>query len=367
MGTWPRSWSSKRVTSLAAAALGAALAAALVARRRAGSRAARPLAASPAPTPPFEDAHEVAPAPVFTEPAAATSVADVADVTDVDDGSPRDRPARHPGAVEPDAGPPPPAGGRGRTGTVAVGLVLLVAAAGLGWVILGGDDDRPEAVGVEPTAPATPTSTTAIDHDSPHEAFARAADHLVAAGSFAYAGTTTAIDVSHVRPGLWLAVDLTVEGEVMTSAGRVHEIAVDGDGRASETITEGPVVWGRLATSREALPEAGYLSITEESGGTGAGKGAALLPGWLDSTVDRRDAGTDAFGHRLLRATLPASVLGETVDGRPAGDADVVLTLDATGDPVHVEVTSVPTGPPLRLALDITGIGEPVVIDVPVR
>jgi hypothetical protein len=97
----------------------------------------------------------------------------------------------------------------------------------------------------------------------------------------------------------------------------------------------------------------------------GPGKGAALLPAWLDSTVDRQDAGTDGRGHRVLRATLPASVLGEVVDGRPAGDASVLLTFDAAGDPVRVEVASVPTGPPLRLALDLLRIGEPVVIDLP--
>jgi hypothetical protein len=59
-------------------------------------------------------------------------------------------------------------------------------------------------------------------------------------------------------------------------------------------------------------------------------------------------------------------VLGEVVDGRPAGDADVLLTLDAAGDPVRVEVTSGPAAPPLRLALDLVRIGEPVTIDLPV-
>jgi hypothetical protein len=58
-------------------------------------------------------------------------------------------------------------------------------------------------------------------------------------------------------------------------------------------------------------------------------------------------------------------VLGEVVDGRPAGDASVLLTLDGAGDPVRVEVMSVPSGPPLRLALDLLRIGEPVVIDLP--
>ena len=263
----------------------------------------------------------------------------------------------------------PRVAGRGRTRPLAVGLALVVAlGAGVGLFVATRDDDRPDTdVEARVTTSVEPTTTTAIDELSPQEAFAQAADRLVAGDSFGYAGTTSAIDVSHVRPGLWLAVDLTVEGEVVTSAESVHEIAVDGGGRAIETVSEGPVVWGRLATSREALPDATYLPITEESGGQAAGKGAALLPAWLDSTVDRQDAGTDGRGNRVLRATLPASVLGEIVDGRPAGDASVLLTLDAAGDPVRVEVTSVPAGPPLRLALDLLRIGEPVVIDLPVE
>ncbi len=281
-------------------------------------------------------------------------------------GQSPDRSVGQPGGDASDTGPSP-LGGRGRIGAAAVGLaVVLVVAAGLGWIVLGGDDDRPEAAGVRAT-PVEQTTTTVIDDLSAEEAFARAADRLVSGGSFGYVGTTSAIDVSHVRPGLWLAVNLTVEGQVVTSTGRVHEIAVDGSGRATETVTEGPAVWGRLATSREGLPEASYLSITEESGVERAGKGVALLPTWLDSTVNRQDAGSDDLGNRVFRATLPASVLGEIVDGRAAGDADVVLTLDAAGDPVRVEVASVPAGPPLRLALDLIGIGEPVLIDLPVQ
>ena len=205
---------------------------------------------------------------------------------------------------------------------VAVGLALVIAlATGVGLFVAGPRRRSIRGAGVEAgvTTSVEQTTTTAIDELSPQEAFAQAADRLVSGGSFGYVGTTSAIDVSHVRPGLWLAVDLTVEGEVVTSAESVHEIAVDGSGRAAETVSEGPVVWGRLATSREALPDATYLPITEESGGQAAGKGVALLPTWLDSTVDRQDAGTDGRGNRLLRATLPANVLGEIVDGRAGG------------------------------------------------
>jgi hypothetical protein len=252
---------------------------------------------------------------------------------------------------------------------VAVGLTLLAIVAAIvlaAAVLVGGNDDQPQAAGAGATvtAAAEPTSTTGPGDTSADDAFRLAADRLVSSGSFAYAGTTSAIDVSQARPGLWLAVDLTVEGEVSTTESRLHEIAVDASGQAVETITDGPTVWGRQAAASEALGEAPYLPITADSGEEEA-KSVALLPTWLRSTVDRHDAGTDALGRRVLRATLPADVLGEVVDGRPAADADVALTLDAAGDPVRVEVASVPTGPPLRLALDLSRIGDAVTIDLP--
>jgi hypothetical protein len=370
------------VISLVVAVLGAALTALFVARRRSGSPIDRPLGGSPIPagTPQEQPASASVPGQPFAvdRPAAADDVpidvthtepATVAPIADVEDRPRMGPPVRDDDEGGPDVALRPPVVRRRRGGRVAAGLVLLVVAAvAIGLIALSRDGDQPEAAGGDATngSPAERPTTTAMGDGSPDEAFALAADRLVSGGSFGYAGTTSAIDVSRVRPGLWLAVDLTVEGEVVTSGALVHEIAVDGGGRATETVTQGPVVWGRLATSREALPEATYLPITEESG-EGAGKGVALLPTWLGSTVDRQDVGTDGLGRRMLRATLPASVLGETVDGRPAGDAIVVLTLDGAGDPVHVEVTSVPTGPPLRLALDLFGIGEPVLIDVPAQ
>jgi hypothetical protein len=372
------------VTSLVAAALGAAATAAIVARRRAGGQTggSLPDASADEPLPDAVAAvatgpvggprTEVVPPPADDPTVEPRTEAPPPPADDPVEGARREAvPEGHepPGAPPPsgpDTGTPDVAGwGRARPVVAGLALVAVLAAAGL---FVAARDDDPPGTDVEAgvTTSVEPTTTTAIAGLSPEQAFAQAADRLVAGGSFGYAGTTSATDVSHVRPGLWLAVDLTVEGEVETSAESVHEIAVDGDGRATETVSAGPLVWGRLATSRDGLRDATYLPITEESG-QGAGKGAALLPAWLEATVDRQDVGTDEGGHRVLRATLPASVLGEVVDGRPAGDASVLLTLDAAGDPVRVEVMSVPSGPPLRLALDLLRIGEPVVIDLPAQ
>jgi hypothetical protein len=398
MGRSRRSLSSKRVTAFAAAAFGAVVAAAFVVRRRASPQPVRSPSASSLrsaavytrePTgsrPPnggsrseersadsFRGApgvggrplvggeHDVVPRVTGDESVPPQAGAEATN------GRAVDQPAPEAGSDAPEPRLSQPTGGGNRPRRVAGAVILVVAVGAVIWLIARDtDDDRPETARVDVSATTSRDPTTTANADaSPQEAFDRAADRLVSAGSFRYVGTTTAIDVSRVRPGLWLAVDLTVEGEVVTSTGRVHEIATDASGRASETVTEGPVVWSRLATSRGALGDATYLPITEESGVQGD-KGAALLPTWLESTVDRQDAGTDERGRRVLRAILPASALGEIVDGRPAGDAKVVLTLDAAGDPVRVQVTSVPSGPPLRLTMDLIEIGEPVVIELPV-
>jgi hypothetical protein len=396
MGRSPRSLSSKRVTAFAAAAFGAMVAAVFVVRRRASPRPVRSPSASslrsgavstPEPTgsrrpnggirseerradalhavpgvaglPLVADGDDVAPRVTGDEPVRSEAGTEAAN------GQDADQPAPGLGSEAPEPGLSQPTGGRNRARRAAGAAVLVVAVSALWLIARDTEDDRPEVARVDVSATTSRDPTTTGNADaSPREAFDRAADRLVSAGSFRYVGTTMAIDVSHVRPGLWLAVDLRVEGEVVTATGRVHEIATDDSGRAIETVTEGPVVWSRLATSREALGDATYLPITEESGVQGE-KGAALLPTWLGSTVDRQDAGTDERGRRVLRAILPASALGEIVDGRPAGDAKVLLTLDAAGDPVRVQVTSVPSGPPLRLAMDLVEIGEPVVIELP--
>jgi hypothetical protein len=251
---------------------------------------------------------------------------------------------------------------------VAAGIVVLLGAgamvvAGAGSGESGAASSTPPSLdSITTAAPATTTTTVPA---SPEDAFAGAASRLEAAGTFAYRGTVTASDVSAVRPSLWLAVDVTVDGEASLAGGLVHEVAVAGNGRATETVVVGADVWGRTARTRDTLAEAGYEGIPELSRPEPATKGAAGLAAWLAAVDEPQAAGLDAQGRRQYRGTLPAAVLGPTERGRRAVDAEVVLVLDRAGRPAHVDITTVPGGPPLHLALDLSDLGAPVAIEPP--
>lgn len=248
-------------------------------------------------------------------------------------------------------------------------MVLAVLAVGLivALGVAGQSEDQPEAAVAssdddndEDESPDQPT-TTAVGDLTADQAFTQASQRLQAAGSFAYTGTSEATDVSPVRPGLWLGVQLTTFGEVDLQAGRLHEIGLAADGSASETVTDGVTVWGRLASDTEGLAEQPYQTVGELGGEPPRSMGAALLSFWLDAAVDRQAIGPD------FRAVIPAEAFGVIEDGRPAVAAEILLTLDPNGDPVHVEVTTAPAGPPLRLVLDLVRIGEPLAIALPVE
>jgi hypothetical protein len=335
---------------------------------------ARVLAAAPAvATPPDGLATDA------RDPAAATGVRSPA--PDAAPGEPgvAGVPGSGNGAAAPaDAGTSAPTGGRARPGgaggwgrrrAVAVGLVVAVlAAAAVVTVVAAGGDGGPDAVTgageAEPTAgQATSTPTTALL--TPQQAFAQAGDRLVAAGSFSYSGTVHATDVSRARPGLWLAVDAMMAGEVSLSSSRWHETAVAPGGSAAETVVDGATVWGRSASDRDALAAQAYRQVAELTGPDPVRAGAALVPDWLAAATDHRDAGIDAQGRRTFRATLPAAVLGEVEGGQPAVDAEILLVVDADGAPAHVQVVTAPAGPVLQLALELSRLGEPVAIDAP--
>lgn len=250
---------------------------------------------------------------------------------------------------------------------LAVVVAVLVLVAGALVVGLSGDDgpSRAEVATEVPAGNGAETTTTALAPLTAAEAFASAGQRLTSAGSFSYHGTASASDVSAVRPTLWLAVDVTVDGQVTTTNSRLHEIALTPDLRATETVADGPRVWGRRAPSLDVLASQAYEPLPALSAGDGAARGAALLPGWLAAATAAVDAGFDAEGRRLYQATIPAAVLGEVERDRPAVDATVVLTLDDANDPVRVEITAVPGGPTLHLAYDISGIGTPIPIEPP--
>jgi hypothetical protein len=367
----------RRIGAIVAAAVGAAVVAAAVAGRRRRRDTDAATVERPG-LPRTEAAHHIAtPADgvAYHDTPTNDTTADAAPVDDppvddnADDDTADDRPPddTSPSARHLAARPR-------RRRAVAVGIAAAAVLAGVGAVVAGGGSDqrsRAAAVGAgsggdDETGDTRATTTTTVREVTPQEAFGLGGQRLVDAGSFSYTGTASATDVSHVRPTLWLAVDLTVEGQVVTSTGRVHEVAVAADGRAAETVTDGPAVWGRSSPTLDDLTDEGYEAIPELSDDDLPAKGAGLLPTWLAAAVDPVAAGPDELGRRTFRATIPADVLGEIERGRRAVDATVVLTLDGADDPVRVDITSAAGGPPLHLVFDLSDFGVPVSIEAPV-
>jgi hypothetical protein len=279
--------------------------------------------------------------------------------------------------------------GSGRRSRALLGAVVgvaLVAAIGVAVASAGGGD-RPDAATTATETPGRPgdeggagsgtggddvvstseadVTTTQAAPVSAATAFATAADRLTAAGTFSYSGTVSATDVSHVRPMLWLSVESTVEGQVSLPDGRLHETATTTDGRVAETVAAGRQVWGRQADGGDGLAAVPYVTVPALSGAEPSARGAVLLPTWLAAAVGPADAPADESGRRRVSATIPAAALGRIERERPPVDATVVLTLDAAGAPVRVEITSAPGGPALRLAYDLAGLGTPVDIQTP--
>jgi hypothetical protein len=284
----------------------------------------------------------------------------------------------------PPAGPGEPSGPSGPSGDVTpdrrlllfIGVAVAVALVlGLGVVVLGsGGDDGPEAADTTPTTDGgargtggttgSQPATTPVAQLTPTQAFAQAGQRLQTAGTFAYEGTSSATDVSPVRPGPWMGVDLTVEGRVQLAPPRLLERGTASDGTVGETVSDGVTIWGRSAAGAGALDGQDLQTLYTLPDPTPAKVGGLLLPQWLTSVTGATDGGQDSLGRRTFRATLPASVLGTIEDDRDAVDAVVVLALDQQGDPAHIEVTT-SAGPPLRLVYDIVRIGDAVQIPIP--
>lgn len=254
---------------------------------------------------------------------------------------------------------------------VAATLVVVTVLVVVRTVVADSETTRTDA-GPQGTAGGETTSTTAttvattttLAPPDPADAFDQASRRLETAGSFAYSGTAQATDVSHVRPGPWLATDVTVEGEVSLGSNRLREV-VTTPGGVAEAVADGSTVWARSASSADILPEESYEVVVGLGIEPVERMGAALLPRWLASATESQAIESDAADGYSFSATIPADEFGEIVRGQGATAAEVLLTVDADGDPTRVEITSVPSGP-LHLVLDISGIGEDVSIDPPV-
>ena len=276
-------------------------------------------------------------------------------------------PVEHAPAAVATASAPPSGRRRRRRHVRLMGAMAVVAlGVGAGAALAGGEADDTPAPPSRSTPSSEQDTTTTLRPISATTAFTGAADSLVGAGSFTYSGTVSATDISHARPMLWLGVESTVTGEVSLDLGRVHEQAVSGDERVSETITSGPAVWGRQASDVADLATAGYEAVPELSTAeaTPPLRGAALLPQWLGAAVSPSDLGTDLQGRRTFAAVLPAAALGPVERGTEPVDGRLTLTVDPDGSPVRVEVVTV-SGPAFRLAIDITTVGNPVDIQLP--
>jgi hypothetical protein len=145
----------------------------------------------------------------------------------------------------------------------------------------------------------------------------------------------------------------------------------------AETVTFGAEVWGRTAVLPEpgptrigTSPEASSMwlagvpwavvpaaasGIDRPDAAVPERLGLAFLPDVLRSASGARDEAPDRSGRRVIRATIPEPVALPT--GGPAGNsllagAEVVVTLDRSGDVARVVLTLPPDVDP-SLIVDV--------------
>jgi hypothetical protein len=223
----------------------------------------------------------------------------------------------------------------------------------------GGAQEFPAAPGGAPPAAKTPGSSPQAA--TARAAFAEAVLRLERAGSFAYRGSVHAAAASPFRPGTWTAPNVTVNGEVVLSHLLSHEVAVDPSGAAVETVTSGPTVWNRTAVAPGGLPGAEWTAESPRSSPLPLGMAAVV--GRIGRAHNPRGEAPDAGGRRMVRGTFPMS--GDGDFGELLSGADLLLTLDDSGDIARVVITSAPVDPQLVMAIDIMRLGELQPIKVP--
>jgi hypothetical protein len=252
-------------------------------------------------------------------------------------------------------------------GIVAAGLLTMLGDDGGGDGRDGRDRDGGERAGVI----------------APRVAWAEATLGLAEAGSFAYHGTIHASAAGPMRPGAWLAEDVSVEGAVLLSDAVTREVAVAPGGEAAETVTSGPNVWTRTAPSADRLSGAPWevVHVTEPAplgwyhSSLPARSGLGLVIDLLGPADNRRSDPPDGDGRHLLHATVPNR---SPVRIDLARGAEVSLTLGDDGGIERFVMTHGPADDP-QLAMDLaidqvgesdlvspTDVGEPARETVPI-
>jgi hypothetical protein len=229
-----------------------------------------------------------------------------------------------------------------------VALVGLLAGGSLWWASDGeGDDDG----GDEPYCGIAGDRERAA-----RIAFFEAGLRLLQAGSFTYRGEVHAAEQSSFPPRGWTAGDVIIEGAVALKRGLTHDVAVDATGRAVETVTSGPNLWTRSASTVEEL---GADRWTFRTLTRPLVLGPTAVLHLVLSARDPQEEAPDAAGRCVIRATMP-DAYGELLVG-----ANVLLTLDEDGSIARIVVRSAPDDPELVVELDVARVGEPQAIAPP--
>jgi hypothetical protein len=236
-------------------------------------------------------------------------------------------------------------------GLVAGGLVMSIREPGGRAVRDDGSDKRTQA-------------------DTAHVAYSEAVRRFGQAGSFGYRGRVHAAGPSPMRPGTWLARDVTVEGAVLLPDAITREVAVAASGGAVETVTSGQTAWSRTASSAPGLAYAAWEVVVspDTTGPRPPGAfdgprpnrlGIALLADVVRSAGNPRGEPPDATGRRTLHAASPVNARDLLYGDLMAG-AEVSLVLDEAGDVDQIVVTSGPVDDPqLVVEVAIERLGEP--------
>ena len=145
--------------------------------------------------------------------------------------------------------------------------------------------------------------------------------------------------------------------------GLTRDIAVYATGRAVETVTSGPDLWTRSASTVEALGAEPWAFRTS-AGPLELALGPTAVLHLVLSARHPGEEAPDAAGRCVIRATVPTAdpydVYGELLAG-----ANVLLTLDEDRNIARIIVRSAPDDPELVVELDVARVDEPPAIAPP--